>query len=61
MRAVTVLPGTPDSARLDDVPDSDQSLGSVLVEAEAGPKPELVRALGATYHRCGVLELPFSS
>lgn len=35
VRAVTVLPGTPDSARLDDVPDPDPSLGSVLVEAVA--------------------------
>lgn len=31
----------------------------VLDRAESGPKPELVRALGATYHTGSVLDLPF--
>jgi threonine dehydrogenase-like Zn-dependent dehydrogenase len=35
MRAVTVVPGTPDSAELDDVGDPDETLGTVLVEAVA--------------------------
>ena len=33
MRAVTVEPGTADSARLEDVPDPDERLGTVLVDA----------------------------
>jgi threonine dehydrogenase-like Zn-dependent dehydrogenase len=32
----------------------------VLDRAESGPKPELVRALGATYHRGSVLDLGFN-
>ena len=35
MRAVTVLPGIPKSLRVDEVPEPDASLGSVLVEAVA--------------------------
>ncbi len=35
MQAITVVPGTPDSARLETVPDPDARLGSVLVEAVA--------------------------
>ncbi len=35
MRAVTVIPGTAGSARLEDVPEPDDELGSVLVEALA--------------------------
>ena len=35
MRAVTVIPGGPGSARLDDVPEPGAELGSVLVEALA--------------------------
>jgi len=35
MRAVTVEPGTADSARVDDVADPDELLGTVLVEAVA--------------------------
>ena len=35
MRAVTVIPGTAGSAKLDDVPDPDPALGSVVVEALA--------------------------
>ncbi len=35
MRAVTVLPGIPSSLRVDEVPEPDVSLGSVLVEAVA--------------------------
>jgi glucose 1-dehydrogenase len=35
LRAVTVIPGTAGSARLDDVPESGPELGSVLVEALA--------------------------
>ena len=35
MRAVTVIPGTAGSARLDDVPEPDAALGSVVVEALA--------------------------
>ena len=35
MRAVTVIPGTSGSARLDDVPEPGDELGSVLVEALA--------------------------
>ena len=35
MRAVTVVPGTARSARLDDVPEPDEELGSVVVEALA--------------------------
>ena len=35
MRAVTVTPGTPGSARLDEVPEPGAELGSVLVEALA--------------------------
>lgn len=35
MRAVTVAPGTAGSLRIDDVPEPDASLGSVLVEAMA--------------------------
>lgn len=31
----------------------------VLGRAESGPKPELVRSLGATYHTGSVLDLPF--
>ena len=31
----------------------------VLDRAESGPKPELVRSLGATYHTCKVADLPF--
>ena len=35
MRAVTVIPGSPGSARLDDVPEQGPELGSVVVEALA--------------------------
>ena len=35
MRAVTVIPGSPGSARLDEVPEPGPELGSVLVEAMA--------------------------
>src|SRR3954453_3362959 len=35
MRAVTVLPGIPGSLRVDEVPEPDASLGSMLVEAVA--------------------------
>ena len=35
MRAVTVLPGIANSLRVDEVPEPDASLGSVLVEAVA--------------------------
>jgi threonine dehydrogenase-like Zn-dependent dehydrogenase len=35
MRAVTVIPGTPGSARLDEVPEPDSATGSVLVETVA--------------------------
>ena len=35
MRAVTVIPGTPGSVRLDQVPEQDPELGSVLVEGVA--------------------------
>jgi threonine dehydrogenase-like Zn-dependent dehydrogenase len=31
----------------------------VLARTESGPKPELVRALGATYHSCSVANLGF--
>src|SRR5512136_3497691 len=31
----------------------------VLARTESGPKPELVRALGATYHSCSVAEVGF--
>ena len=31
----------------------------VLARTQTGPKPELVRALGATYHSCSVAELDF--
>ena len=31
----------------------------VLARTETGPKPELARALGATYHSCGVAEIGF--
>ncbi|HOW71112.1 MAG TPA: glucose 1-dehydrogenase [Phycisphaerae bacterium] len=31
----------------------------VLARTKTGPKPELVRALGATYHSCGVAEIDF--
>ncbi len=30
----------------------------VLDRAESGPKPELVRSLGATYHTCSVADVP---
>ena len=33
MRAVTVMPGRPDSLQVEQVPEPDPSLGSVLVEA----------------------------
>jgi threonine dehydrogenase-like Zn-dependent dehydrogenase len=35
MRAVTVIPGTPGSAKLEEVPEPDAALGSVVVEALA--------------------------
>ena len=35
MKAVTVAPGTAGSVRLDEVPEPDASLGSVVVEALA--------------------------
>ncbi len=35
MRAVTVVPGTAESAKLDEVPEPATELGSVLVEALA--------------------------
>jgi NADPH:quinone reductase-like Zn-dependent oxidoreductase len=35
MQAVTVVPGTPGSAKLDDVPEPAADLGSVVVEALA--------------------------
>ena len=35
VRAVIVIPGSPGSARLDEVPEQDPELGSVLVEALA--------------------------
>ena len=35
MKAVTVTPGTAGSVRLEDVPEPDAALGSVLVEALA--------------------------
>jgi glucose 1-dehydrogenase len=35
MKAVTVAPGTAGSVRLDDVPEPDAALGSVVVEALA--------------------------
>ena len=31
----------------------------VLARTQTGPKPELVRALGATYHSCSVAEIDF--
>ena len=31
----------------------------VLARTETGPKPELVRALGATYHSCSVADIEF--
>ena len=31
----------------------------VLARTETGPKPELVRALGATYHSCNVVDVGF--
>lgn len=31
----------------------------VLSRNETGPKPELVRALGATYHSCNIMDLDF--
>ena len=36
MKAVTVAPGTVGSVRLEDVPEPDAALGSVLVEALSG-------------------------
>jgi glucose 1-dehydrogenase len=32
----------------------------VLARTESGPKPELVKALGATYHTCSVSEIDFA-
>lgn len=47
MRALTVLPGAPDSARLEDVPEPDADEGHVLIEAHGvgvcGTDLEIVR------------------
>ena len=56
MRAITLLPGVPNSAQLDDIPEPPDSQGSVLVRTLALGVPQ-ARALTrrVLYACCGTL------